>query len=240
MASDERNGDTGEGIPAPNGCLILENSRLCQICLIEKPRESFVTFSNCGHSFCSDCVRRAFQYKVSETRVKLQCLQCSSAATKEELERFCDGELYQRYLDACLSRHLATTPNIRYCPAPDCPFACVDTSTNASSTVVEEHFVCHHEECKKEFCNSCRQPWHEGKSCQEVHDELPAEIQQLTDEIERIEVEIKKNTKECPRCHNKIEKMKDTCNMVTCWYCDFNFCWLCGREVNDWHFFRYV
>jgi hypothetical protein len=34
--------------------------------------------------------------------------------------------------------------------------------------------------------------------------------------------------------------MKDTCNMVVCWYCDLNFCWLCGREVNDWHFFRCV
>ena len=240
MATGELRTGTEEGGTPSNGDLMHEGSRLCEICVIEKSTDSFVTFSNCGHSFCSDCVRRAFQYKVSETRVKLQCLQCSGTVTKRELQQICDGELYQRYLDACLNRHLATTPNVRYCPAPDCPFACIDTSTPVSHTVAEEHFVCHRDECGREFCNTCRQPWHEGKTCQQVHDELPHDMQQITDEIERIEVEIKKKTKECPRCHNKIEKMKGTCNMVTCWYCDLNFCWLCGREINDWHFFRYV
>ena len=239
MADEQQRGDT-EQVRTANGEVKGENTFiLCLVCFEEKPKDSFVTFSNCRHSFCSECIRHAFRDKVNESRVKLQCLRCSSEVTQQEFEHICDEELHQKYLDACLNRYLATTPNVRYCRAPDCPFACVDTSTSLHTTIVEEHFMCHREECRREFCNSCNQPWHEGKTCQEVRDEMPVEVRQLTDEIERIEAEIKKSTKECPRCHNKIEKMKDTCNMVVCWYCELKFCWLCGQEVNDWHFFRY-
>ena len=104
----------------PNGVLSRENTCVCQVCFVDKPRDSFVTFSSCGHSFCSECVRYAFQYKVSETRVKLQCLQCSAAVTQEELDHICDGELYQKYpqctllscprLSLCLYRHINTSP----------------------------------------------------------------------------------------------------------------------------------
>lgn len=44
--------------------------------------------------------------------------------------------------------------------------------------------------------------------------------------------------KECPVCSSRIIKMNDgSCNHMTCSICETEFCWLCMKEISDFHYF---
>jgi E3 ubiquitin-protein ligase RNF19A len=39
----------------------------------------------------------------------------------------------------------------------------------------------------------------------------------------------------CPYCKARIEKAEG-CNHMTCYYCEFQFCWICGATYTSDHF----
>lgn len=39
----------------------------------------------------------------------------------------------------------------------------------------------------------------------------------------------------CPNCNAHIEK-SEGCNHMTCYYCEFQFCWICGGTYTSDHF----
>ena len=46
-----------------------------------------------------------------------------------------------------------------------------------------------------------------------------------------------KNIKACPNCATCIEKLDDgSCNLISCQICLKKFCWLCGKEASEIHF----
>ena len=211
---------------------------LCQVCAIPKPAGSCMKFHNCGHFFCVDCIRRNFNYNVSESKVDLQCLSCSKPATQEEIRFILDDTTYQKYLDFCLRQYLLKKPNVVYCPAPDCSFACIrapaKSKHNRSKLSLatpgpppghqretgEHHFVCRRESCGYELCLRCEEKWHGVDPCEEVKS-----------------AQLMPNTKPCPTCHVPIEKTQDgSCNHISCSICRTNFCWLCGQRISEMHF----
>jgi len=205
----------------------------CLVCATPKPAGSCMRFRACGHFFCIDCIRKNFNYSVSESKVDLQCLSCNKSATQTEVQFILDDATYQKYLDFCLRQYLLKKANVIYCPAPDCSFACINaeskhkgklsppTPTNLLGGVGEEHhFVCQSEACAYELCLKCEEKWHGMDPCGK-----PKPIRFAPD------------TKPCPTCHVPIEKTQDgSCNHISCSICRTNFCWLCGQRISEMHF----
>jgi hypothetical protein len=211
---------------------------MCEVCYLYKPYTEFIQFSGCGHHFCLPCVKMAFEGCIMESRVDLQCLRCAEGVTQYEIQQVLDNEeLYDRYLNFTLRKFLATQqPDVSYCLAPNCPYACINSCPNTPLDYVDRnHFVCGREECSSEHCNSCKRVWHPDATCEEFARDVPEVcVDVLSDELRA-----KMGAKNCPSCGVTIEKTSDgSCNQVVCAVCHTSFCWLCGKRVSEMHYMR--
>ena len=224
-----------DSVQAMASFLVSDNLEWCCVCYMMKPSSQFLKFSNCGHAFCKDCVKSAFEMGVMESRTDLQCLNCSVETLPIEVQSVTSKELYEKYLEFSLRRFLAREPNVRSCPSPDCPYAYILENISGCE---EYHFVCENESCGREFCYQCKCSWHPDRTCQEARLEVALDMPEDT-----IPEDVLKNmnAKQCPVCHATIEKMADgSCNQVHCISCGQDFCWLCGKKISEMHYMRFV
>jgi len=100
------------------------------------------------------------------------------------------------------------------CPLPNCEeFVQLLTTTNNLSCNLGHT-----------FCSSCKEEWHEGECTYNS-------VQEIIRQNEKIKM--------CPSCSSLIEKSSDeTCNHMKC-QCGFQFCWLCLKEYNQFHYAFY-
>lgn len=209
---------------------------MCEVCYLYKPYTEFVQFSGCNHQFCLQCVRMAFERGVTESRVNLQCLRCAEGAAQHEIRQVLDTNHYEKYLSFTLRKFLATQqPDVSYCLAPNCPYACLNSCPNTPSDYIDRnHFVCGREECASEYCNKCKRVWHPDNTCEEFERDISVTSVGITDELRAT-----MGTKNCPSCGIVIEKTSDgSCNQVVCAVCQTSFCWLCGKPVTEMHYMR--
>lgn len=208
---------------------------LCEVCYLYKPIEEFTQFSQCGHQFCMQCVRKVFETNVTESRVDLQCLHCTATISQPEIRQILNVEHYEKYLSFTLRKFLATQqPDICYCLTPNCPYACINSCPEGDQE--RSHFVCRREECLSEYCNECKKAWHPTMTCAEFEVVCPREPEGIPEELKR-----SMGAKNCPSCSATIEKTLDgSCNQVICTVCRTSFCWLCGKPVTEMHYMRQV
>ncbi|OED40305.1 hypothetical protein ACH42_16815 [Endozoicomonas sp. (ex Bugula neritina AB1)] len=86
---------------------------------------------------------------------------------------------------------------------------------------------CANDLCGRAYCRDCKAEAHSGE-CQ--NDSLEQYIQENPGRINR-----------CPGCRQLVEK-DEQCNEVTCDHCQYNFCWVCLRDISadeGRHFQRY-
>jgi len=73
--------------------------------------------------------------------------------------------------------------------------------------------------CMTESCADCRDSSHPGMTC----------LQYSEKQFEQIDIQV------CPRCKTKVEKVEG-CNHMTCLFCRYEFCWICGGPYTRGHF----
>uniref|UniRef100_A0A1A8PAB5 RBR-type E3 ubiquitin transferase n=1 Tax=Nothobranchius pienaari TaxID=704102 RepID=A0A1A8PAB5_9TELE len=204
----------------------------CPLCLVRQPPEQLPELLGCSHRSCLCCLRQYLRIEITESRVQLSCPECTERlAPRQVADILDDAALLEKYEEFLLRRCLASDPDCRWCPAPDCGFAVI-----ASGCASCPRLVCRREGCGAEFCYHCKQAWHPNQTCdsarqqraQSLHTHSPSYTQDQgpADDI-----------KPCPRCGAYIIKMNDgSCNHMTCAVCGCEFCWLCMKEISDLHY----
>ncbi|XP_056270263.1 E3 ubiquitin-protein ligase RNF19B [Pseudoliparis swirei] len=216
---------------SPGGAELLE----CPLCLVRQPAERLPELLGCGHRSCLCCLRLYLRIEITESRVQLSCPECAERLSPRQVADILDdAALLDKYEEFLLRRCLASDPDCRWCPAPDCGFAVI-----ASGCASCPRLVCRREGCGAEFCYHCKQAWHPNQTCDSARQQRAQSLHTHSNHSPSYTQEQgpADDIKPCPRCGAFIIKMNDgSCNHMTCSVCGCEFCWLCMKEISDLHY----
>ncbi|XP_075962268.1 E3 ubiquitin-protein ligase RNF19B-like [Anarhichas minor] len=207
----------------------------CPLCLVRKPSEQLPELLGCSHRSCLCCLRQYLRIEITESRVQLSCPECAERLSPRQVADILDdAALLDKYEEFLLRRCLASDPDCRWCPAPDCGFAVI-----ASGCASCPRLVCRREGCGAEFCYHCKQAWHPNQTCDSARQQRAQSLHTHSNHSPSYTQEQgpADDIKPCPRCGAYIIKMNDgSCNHMTCAVCGCEFCWLCMKEISDLHY----
>ncbi|XP_005995637.1 E3 ubiquitin-protein ligase RNF19B [Latimeria chalumnae] len=209
----------------------------CPLCLVRQPQENVPEIMTCHHRSCLDCLRQYLRIEITESRVNISCPECSERLNPHDIRMILnDPALMEKYEEFMLRRYLASDPDCRWCPAPDCGFAVIAYGCASCPKI-----MCGREGCKTEFCYHCKQIWHPNQTCDMARQQRAHTLRVRTKQTSGLsygqESGSADDIKPCPRCGAYIIKMNDgSCNHMTCAVCGCEFCWLCMKEISDLHY----
>ncbi|KAK7899382.1 hypothetical protein WMY93_020235 [Mugilogobius chulae] len=93
----------------------------CPLCLVKQPPEQLPELLGCSHRSCLCCLRQYLRIEITESRVQLSCPECAERLVPRQVADILDDPiLLEKYEEFLLRRCLASDPDCRWCPAPDC------------------------------------------------------------------------------------------------------------------------
>jgi len=233
--------------------------RECPLCMAECTLDQFPILRNCPHLFCMDCLHTYTKLEIHEGRVNLKCPQCNELIHPNDIALLLGekaGHLLTLYESLMLRRILATDPDTRWCPRPNCTFAVIATGC-ASCPKIE----CEHPGCGYAFCYHCKAEWHPNQTCDAARAQRNLNLRSSSATVSLeggvitgfrehpssasgaglsstgAQSSSYSEVKACPRCQVLAVKMHDgSCNHMTCAVCGVEFCWLCMKEISDLHY----
>jgi ariadne-1 len=184
----------------------------CPICYDDKPAWQ-VAHLPCGHDFCLECWEGHILSKVSEMTTAILCPShgCGCPVSMYEIRNVCGAEVAQRYHQKICENEIGRGTKI-HCMRPDCPFVLTANSVGPCGVA-----TCR---CGDRICWACKKVAHAPVTCAQQQ-----EWGQVAGQAEDVVQGMweRQNTKECPRCRNRIEK-NGGCNHMTCSQCRHQFC----------------
>ena len=194
----------------------------CLTCYEDK-NENFYNL-NCGHQFCSDCWNEYLKEKLKSPlgALEVKCPQygCTCIVSEEVYKKFIkDKDLLEKLDRAIYKNFINRNEDLKQCPNPKCKYYV--KSNNHTSRDIK----C---KCGTKYCFKCSKETHRPCSC-----EMIEKWNKLNDNSKNDEKWIVANTKECPHCHQKIEKNQG-CNYMLCdkraGGCGHAFCYVCETD----------
>jgi len=185
----------------------------CPICFTSI-QETPISLPECPHSFCSDCFTQYLTTEITTLRsLKIKCPQenCSHSLHTTLIQKLLPPETFQIYKKAILAKIQARTSG-HFCPQSGCSKPLTLTPNSSSTTCT----------CGARICNECCDFYHEGKTCFEA---LDPEFEAYMDT---------NNIRSCLMCKTVVDRVEG-CTHITCPVCDYEWCWLCGHEYNQYH-----
>jgi len=202
------------------------NGNKCLICGDER-NEKFRSL-NCGHQFCPECWKDYLSVKIKLPLNALQvtCPQfgCNCIVYESFYSLFLDNSTpeYKIFQKAVYKNFISRNEDIQQCPNPECNLY------YKSDCHMPREIIC---SCGTSYCFRCSQN-HIPCTCEmfEKWNKMDRpKISYESDEMKNLKW-IEAYTKECPNCHQKIEK-KSGCNYMLCdgkaGGCGFAFCYVC-------------
>ena len=194
----------------------------CLVCFEEK-NDDFYSLS-CGHQFCAGCWE---EYLIEKLKTPLGALQvkcqqegCTCVVPEEIYKKFIKDKTLLEKLDKAISKNFINrNEDLRQCPNPHCHLYAKSNMHSA------REIKCR---CGTSYCFKCSKESHRPCTC-----EMFEKWKNLNNNSKNDEKWILANTKECPHCHQKIEKSQG-CNYMLCdkraGGCGHAFCYVCETD----------
>jgi ariadne-1 len=201
---------------------VVENGDCCSTCYEEK-NDTFFALS-CGHLFCADCWTEYLKEKLKNPlgALTVRCQQggCTCIVPEEIYKKFITDKIQLERLDKAIFKNFINrNEDLKQCPNPKCHFYAKSNMHSA------REINCM---CGTTYCFKCSKDTHRPCSCDMFEKWL-----RLHDSSKNDDKWIEANTKECPHCHQKIEKSQG-CNYMLCnksaGGCGHAFCYVCETD----------
>ena len=199
------------------------NGDYCLTCFEEK-NDTFFSLS-CGHQFCGDCwteyLKEKLKNPLGALSVKCQQIGCTCIVPEEVYKKFfANNKVILEKIDKAIFKNFINrNEDLKQCPNPKCHFYAKSRMHSAR----EINCI-----CGTIYCFKCSQDSHRPCSCEMFERWL-----RLNDSTKNDDKWIEANTKECPHCHQKIEKSIG-CNYMLCnksvGGCGHAFCYVCETD----------
>lgn len=194
-------------------------TQACPICYDSLDQSELMFPLSCGHSFHIECINTHFSVSLDNSAVPFTCPKhdCRAELSTEDTSlRLSEGDR-ERLEKLSFLKFLATHPNFKQCPAPNCELV-FEVSSSPSN------FTC--PSCGSVYCSRCLEV-HGDLTCLEhqYYEHLDAST-----EGEILQTARQAKYKKCPRCRFWVEK-SDGCDHMRC-RCEFEFCYKCGGVYN--------
>lgn len=113
--------DSAEPLSSSQASLGGQELLECPLCLVRQPRDQLAELQGCSHRSCLCCLRQYLRIEITESRVQLSCPECAERLAPRQVALILDdAALLEKYEEFLLRRCLASDPDCRWCPAPDC------------------------------------------------------------------------------------------------------------------------
>ena len=194
----------------------------CLVCFEEK-NDDFYSLS-CGHQFCAGCWEEYLTEKLKTPlgalQVKCQQEGCTCIVPEETYKKFIKDKTLLEKLDKAISKNFINrNEDLRQCPNPHCHLYAKSNMHSAREIKCK---------CGTSYCFKCSKESHRPCTC-----EMFEKWQNLNNNSKNDEKWILANTKECPHCHQKIERSQG-CNYMLCdkraGGCGHAFCYVCETD----------
>lgn len=157
----------------------------------EEKEQKIIELSSCHHKFCSSCLKKYLEVKITDGEMKIKCPSstCIHMVPIDIIELLVSPEIAKRYLHFDLSSFVHANVNIEWCPIPGCDYA-VKRHTNYSDHIssahsrfpgfarrnaqyyfsVDKNIFFSSVTCPQEhnYCFKCKQEMHDPASCDDM------------------------------------------------------------------------
>ena len=208
---------------------IESNGDICLIC--EEIYKNNLDCLSCGHQFCEECWTNYLKQKLNFpiTVLEMECPQneCTCRVYEKFYYKYIKDEKLLSILNkAIYNNFIDKNKDISQCPNPKCHY--FFKTKNHSNQEIK----CL---CKTSYCYKCSRESHNPCPCDLIQkwNILLNNYFNITSNEVKNNIWILENTKECPNCHIRLEKING-CSSMVCdkkiGGCGHKFCNICGID----------
>lgn len=221
----------------------------CEICQYMKRGALCTKLNQCGHVYCTDCLKEYFTACIEQgyvNQVICPFMTCRKPILDEELLALVGNKLVTRFTELKSKLKVESQPGkFLFCPRDLCQ-GLIERSPDDLLTVCPS--------CKYAFCYVCKRSWHGYYQYCRVQEPSIQIVRNYIDGDDETRLKLerewgKKNMElyvrnfeaeesfqrymeenhnmPCPKCSAPIERSMG-CNKMTCSICNTFFCFLCG------------
>ena len=134
----------------------------CGICADTIQEKDIFPLYLCTHLFHKECIAQHIETQLQNKKFPIMCPneECKQEIDEQDIEDFLSKDSLNKYKTFRLSSFIeANSDEYSCCPTADCKYIFFyekDTDSNFECPI-----------CKKQYCLSCRCPYHQGQTCAE-------------------------------------------------------------------------